>query len=284
MKNFIRSNLAFILWLAGCLGFYLLLFHEAMTVFAVVVIVHLISLIVAFSPLGEWFIRIIDGVRKVEINLEASFINPLFAEVYYEAAKIYPKLSKRLQVYIKDEATINAYAYGSNTIVLTRGALETLDEDQLKGFIAHEVGHLAHQDTKMLLALTIGGGFFSVFYGLFKIIIRILDFFIRLYYVRSFVSLFYVLYLLPLKLIRFVLAKTVWLFQMVSALLIGLGGRSNQYRADEFAWDAGYREHLLSGLYMLHEMNIMNRSSLIERLKAGSPHIASRIARLERMS
>lgn len=283
MKNLVRSNLVFMFWLVGCMGFYLLLFSSVMEVFAVVVIVHLLSLIVALSPAGEWLMRITDGVRKVEIYLEASFINPLFAEVYYEAAKKYPKLSKRVEVFIKDDATINAYTYGSNTIVLTRGALEAMDEDQIKGFIAHEMGHIAHQDTKMLLALTIGGGFFSVFYGLIKLIIRILDFFIRLYHIRSFFSLFYVLYLLPLKFVRFIFAKILWLFQTVSALLIGLGGRSNQYRADEFACEAGYKEHLLSGLYMLHEMNIMDSSTLLERLKAESPHIASRIARLERM-
>jgi len=238
---------------------------------------------VAFSPLGEWILRLIDGVRKVEIYSEASYINPLFAEVYYEAAKKHPKLSKRIQIYIQDDASVNAYAYGSNTIVLTRGALEALDEDQLKGFIAHEIGHIAHGDTKMRLALTIGGGFFSVFYGLLKLIIHILDFFIRFYYVRSFFKLFYVIYLLPIKFVRFIFVKILWLFQTASALLIGLGGRSNQYRADEFACQAGFREHLLSGLYALYQMNIVQKESLIERLTSGSPHIASRIARLEKM-
>jgi len=245
--------------------------------------VHLLSLIVALSPAGEWLLRLLDGVRKVEIYSEVTCIYPLFVEVYFEAAKISPKLSKRIQVYIKDDATINAYAFGSNTIVLTRGALETLDEEQLKGFIAHEFGHLAHGDTRMLLALTIGAGFFSVFYGLARLIIRMLDFFIRFYYVRSFLRLFYVVYLLPLKFVRWILAKLVWLFQTASELLIGLGSRSNQYRADEFARDAGYREQLLSGLYLLHEMNIVQGGSLMERLKSGSPHIAKRIARLERM-
>jgi len=281
MKNFLRSNVVFILWLLGCLCFYLLLFHRVMAALAVVVIVHLMSLIVAFSPLGEWLMCVIDGVRKVEIYSEASYINPLFAEVYYEATKKYPKLSKRIQVYIKDEATINAYAYGGNTIVLTRGALESLDEDQLKGLLAHEFGHLAHGDTRMLLALTIGGGFFSIFYGVLTLIIRVLDFFVGFYYVRSILKLFYVVYLLPIKMIRFVLVKIIWLFQTVSALLIGLGGRSNQYRADEFACEVGYQEQLLSVLYMLHEMNLVQNASLMERLKASSPHVASRIAKLE---
>ena len=283
MKNFLRSNAVFILWLLGCFFFYLLLFHRVMALLAVVVIVHLMSLIVAFSPLGEWLLCIIDGVRKVEIYSEASYINPLFAEVYYEATKKYPKLSKQIQVYIKDEATINAYAYGGNTIVLTRGALESLDEDQLKGLLAHEFGHLAHGDTRMLLALTIGGGFFSIFYGVLRFIIRMLDFFVGFYYVRSILKLFYVVYLLPIKMIRFVLVKIIWLFQTVSALLIGLGGRSNQYKADEFACEVGYQEQLLSVLYLLHEMNLVQNASLMERLKASSPHVASRIAKLERI-
>jgi len=188
-----------------------------------------------------------------------------------------------VQVFIKDDAAVNAYAFGSSTIVLTRGALETFDEDQLRGILAHEFAHLAQGDTKMLLALTIGGGFFSIFYALTRLAIRILDFFIRFYYVRSFFKLFYVVYLLPLKAVRFIFVKVVWLFQTASSLLIGLGGRNNQYRADEFARDAGYREHLLSALYLLHEMNIVNSGKLMERLKSDSPHVASRIAKLERM-
>ena len=288
MKNFLRSNpvcsnLVFILWLVGCMGFYLLLFGSVLDVFFVVVIVHLVSLVVALSPVGEWVMRLFDGVRKVEIYSEVSYIYPLFTEVYYEASKKHHKLSKRIQVYIKDDASVNAYAYGSNTIVLTRGALEVMDEDQLKGLLAHEVGHIALGDTKMLLALTIGGGFFSVFYGLIKLIVRILDFFIRFCYVRSILRLFYVIYLLPIKFVRFILVNLVWLFQTASSLLIGLGSRSNQYKADEFACRAGYREHLLSSLYLLHEMNITGGGSLMERLKSSGPHIASRIARLERM-
>jgi len=284
MKNFVRSNMAFIVWLVLCMSFYFLLFHGAMNVFLVIVIVHLISLTIAFSPLGEWAMRLIDGVRKIEIYGEVSYIYPLFTEVYYEAAKHNPKLSQKIEVFIKDEAAINAYTYGSNTIIITRGALESLGEDQMKGLIAHEFGHLANGDTRIKLALTIGGGFFSIFYVVLNGIIRLLNFFIRVFYFKTLLSLYNLLFVYPLRFIRFVLVKTIWLFQTASALLIGLGSRNNQYRADEFACTAGYKEHLLSSLYALHEMNIIGSASLMEHLKSGSPHIASRIARLERMN
>ena len=186
-------------------------------------------------------------------------------------------------MYIKDEATINAYAYGSNTIVITRGALESFDEEQLKGLLAHEFGHLANGDTRMLLALTIGCGFFSLFYGLIKLIVRVLNFLIRYNFAKSFLHVIHLVYAFVLKMIRFVFVKIMQFMQTISALLIGLGGRSNQYRADEFACEAGYREQLLSALYLLHEMNVVASGSLMERLKSGGPHIASRIARLERM-
>ena len=282
MKMFLRSNVAFVVWLVLCMGFYMLLFHRALGVLAVVVIFHLISLIVAFSPVGEWLMRQMNGVRKVEILSEAGYINPLFAEVYYEASKLYPKISGNVQVFIKDEATINAYAFGTNSIVLSRGALEMLDEDQLKGMLAHEFGHLVSGDTKMLLALTIGNGFFGVIYAVMGLLVRILDFFIQVNLVRSIFSLFHLVYVLPLKSIRFVLVKIILLMQLVSALLIGLGGRNNQFRADEFACEMGYGEHLLSALYLLHEMNMIDDRSWLERLKAGSPLITRRIARLER--
>jgi heat shock protein HtpX len=272
--RFLRSNVAFLIWMAICFGVYLLVFFQALNVLAFVVVLHLISLCVAFSPVGEWFMRVRDKARKIEIASEANYIMPLFNEVYEEALKKYPNLSKRIQLYIKDDTSVNGYAYGSNTIVITCGSPEMMDEEQLKGLFAHEFGHIAGGDTKMLLALVIGNGFFSVFYIIASLLVWGLNYFIKdnekFLYVR-----------IPLQIIRFVFVKFILLIQLLSAALIALGQRGNEYRADEFACEIGYREHILSVLYLLHEMNMTHSQSLAEKLVSTHPLTPKRIARLE---
>jgi len=283
VKHFLRPNAPFMVWMAFIFLIYILLFHRAWNVFAVLVVFHLISLIVAFSPVGEWFMRKMDGVREIETQMELDILDPLFAEVYHEANQKYDYLSCNIELYIKDEADINGYAYGTNTIVLTRGAVEMMDEDQIKGVLAHEFGHLANGDTRMLLALTVGNGFFSIFYMLAGLVNRIINHYLKDTSHIEFLSIHYCAYVLPLKFSRFVLTKTVLLIQLISALLIAVGRRNNEYRADEFACEIGYQEHLRSVLYLLHETNINQKLSFMEKMKSSHPHIAKRINRLEQM-
>ena len=66
------------------------------------------------------------------------------------------------KVYIIPEATPNAFATGRNpdhgSVAVTEGLLSILDREQLKGVIAHELGHIRHRDTLiMVVAATIAG-------------------------------------------------------------------------------------------------------------------------------
>jgi len=55
--------------------------------------------------------------------------------------------------------TINAFAFGKSTLVLTRGSLELLNDDCLKGLIVHEFGHFSHRDTEAILLTTVSNFF-----------------------------------------------------------------------------------------------------------------------------
>lgn len=61
------------------------------------------------------------------------------------------------QVYILEEASINAFAAGqshSNAVIgVTRGALSSLTRDELQGVIAHEFSHILNGDMKLNLRL-----------------------------------------------------------------------------------------------------------------------------------
>ena len=63
------------------------------------------------------------------------------------------------------EKGLNAFAIGTNknncAVVLTEGLIETLDKSELEAVIAHEVAHILHQDTKLMMIVTLLIGFFT---------------------------------------------------------------------------------------------------------------------------
>lgn len=71
---------------------------------------------------------------------------------------------------IIDSPALNAFASGINeksyTVTLTRGIIETLNDEELEGVIAHELMHIRNQDVRLLI-VTI------VFVGIFSFIVQI---------------------------------------------------------------------------------------------------------------
>jgi heat shock protein HtpX len=66
------------------------------------------------------------------------------------------------KIYIIDTQTSNAFATGRNpqnsAIALTKGIMELLNEEELKGVIAHELAHIKNRDTLIAtIAATIAG-------------------------------------------------------------------------------------------------------------------------------
>jgi heat shock protein HtpX len=66
------------------------------------------------------------------------------------------------KIYIIDTQTSNAFATGRNpensAIALTKGIIELLNEEELKGVIAHELAHIKNRDTLIAtIAATIAG-------------------------------------------------------------------------------------------------------------------------------
>lgn len=74
------------------------------------------------------------------------------------------------KIKIIEDAALNAFASGLNkksyTVTLTRGIIEKLDDEELKGVIAHELMHIKNKDVR-LLVITI------IFVGIFSLIVQI---------------------------------------------------------------------------------------------------------------
>ncbi len=59
------------------------------------------------------------------------------------------------RVYILDDYIPNAYSF-KNTIVLSMGLFEVLEEDEILAVAAHELGHIKNRDTKLFPLLAYG--------------------------------------------------------------------------------------------------------------------------------
>jgi heat shock protein HtpX len=69
------------------------------------------------------------------------------------------------KVEIIESPALNAYASGidekSFTVTLTRGIIETLNDDELEGVIAHELMHIRNRDVRLLIISIIFVGIFA---------------------------------------------------------------------------------------------------------------------------
>jgi heat shock protein HtpX len=78
-----------------------------------------------------------------------------FPEVYHRIAPLVGNLSRRMglpmpKLYITPEESPNAFATGRNpqhaSIAFTQGILRLMQDSELEGVVAHELGHVLHRD------------------------------------------------------------------------------------------------------------------------------------------
>ena len=239
----------------------------------IAVYIYSVSIGIMFTPIGENILRLINGVRKLYTKREQEYLIPLFSDVYTEAKAVYPYLANDIEICIIDAMHINAVATGRKTVAVTRGAVDSLSEEELKGFIAHELGHIANGDTRAVLFMTVGNGIYSIFIIAIKKIINLLD--ILLYRIGWLWVIITII-----KLIFYIM---LFYLGYIAQIIIAINSRRNEYRADKFAYEIGFGNDLVEALYLLQGMCISDQSKLVNQLMASHPHIAKRIGTLEAM-
>jgi heat shock protein HtpX len=70
------------------------------------------------------------------------------------------------RVNVIEDGSLNAFASGINkksyTVTLTRGIINTLDDNELEGVIAHELTHIRNRDVRLLIVSIIFVGIFTM--------------------------------------------------------------------------------------------------------------------------
>ena len=244
--------------------------------FLYTMIAYAASIGIALSPIGEAILRLLEELRRPETREEIEYLNDVFGEVYGKAKLQNSRLSENIEVFIIDRMYVNAFAIGRKTVAVTRGALETFSREELKGVLAHELGHISHGDTIGLLLNVVGNGIFSVLI----IFARLILFIVQL--VISTIEENFV-FCIVFQFFRFMLEVFVLVFILIGEIILAINSRNNEYNADRFAGEMGYTEELCSALYLLQKISLPSKTPIIERFRASHPNTANRIERLEAM-
>ena len=244
--------------------------------FLIVFVVYAVSLIIGFSSLGEKFLRLLNRVRPLETKRETEYLQPLFDEVYERAKEKYKRLRK-IEICVIDNMTVNAVALGRRTIAVTKGAIQTFTEEELKAVIGHEIAHLIHGDTMSAMYAMIGNGILSVFVLTARLFLLLLD------WAQSSItgkrSIFSVLMLL----LRLYFEFCIWVVNFGLQVILSVNSRKNEFKADMFSYAIGYDDDMIEALYLLEKISLGDNSTIIQKMIASHPRITLRIKKLEEL-
>ena len=245
-------------------------------------VVYIISITVTLSPFGEWLLRKRLGCDPITDQNVAARITPLFNEVYARAKKEYPSLPDDIAIFMNEDNSPNAFATGRRTVCITRGLLN-MSDDQIRGTLGHEFGHLAHKDTDKVLVISIGNTFITAICILAQIgafITEIMMNIFALFMGRDgiFISIMAALSRL-LTIVLIGLFMKIW--TGLGTLLVNKTSRGNEYQADEFSCRLGYGGGLIA---MLQSLGGCPRpSGLFAALASSHPDTQDRITRISHL-
>jgi len=276
--KFLTSNILYIIWFIIYFTIAWFLLGANGRSFFITAVLYTISISFALSPAGEWVIRKKENCRVPVTEQETEYLLPIFYEVYQQAKTENPKLNGNIKIYISDSVTVNAFAVGRQTVAVTRGALVTFTPEQLRGVIAHELGHITYGHTKALLLSTVGNVFFSISIIVLRAIATFIQSFIGALSEQNPVLI--ILHIASF-LMRIMLEIGLFIFVYLSQILLALNSRTNEIQADNFAYSIGLGYELISALYLLQKISMHQKLTLSEQLMASHPHTADRIHRLE---
>ena len=257
------------------------------------ILLYAVIAFIALSPVGEWILRLTQGCEKIEDPQILSRLEPLFVEVVERAKEKqtdFP-IGNNVNLYIKEDGSENAFALGRNTVCVTTGLLACSDEE-IKGILGHELGHLATHDTDLILLITVGNLIVSAIALFVKIVLIVAQLILTIFtaaiggaeglVMRLFTTVSGFISLIAVQ-------GIMYLWTKLGILMVMKTSRDAEYEADAFSCDLGYSEGLLSffrGL-MGQEYSMVDKGEKIRVFSAlaeSHPSTQKRIARIhERM-
>ena len=246
--------------------------HDGYESLLIVLVIYILSVIIAFSTLGEWILCLMAGARKMTRTDMKIRMIPLLEVIYNKAKRKTPSLTNKIILKVIYTPEPNAYAIGRKTICVTEGLFK-LPDDVIQGVLAHEVAHLAHRHTE--IQLLIGGGNFIVtlLILIMKLVAAIIALFslISGYRQRSF----------GIVVAGMFFAAIIWLWTKFCMLFLMWSVREKEYDADKYATELGYGFELAKGLDAIATSE--PQEPFLKALYSTHPNTHDRIGRLQQM-
>ena len=233
--------------------------------------VVLLYILYTLSPLKVWMMRRREGYRPLG-GVERVRLERLLSEM---------GMDRKLNLYRNGDARANAVTFGFNTVGITDGMMKQASDEELKGVICHEVGHISHYDFVYQVLLFSMESFGSrCLYGIFLIPALVIG---------SMVSA-----LVPaLGFLGEPAGKFWWgLYKLLHFVIYGISrivdvniNKYSEYRCDAYAVRYGCGSGLLSFLYRLKRAEEMRgeRPTFTEYVMSTHPATEKRIVRLEKL-
>lgn len=194
-------------------------------------------------------------------------VKPAFARVC-ENAGVDP--DDYLLVYSKNK-DVNAYVVGGHFITVTAGLVEKLNEDEIAGILAHEMGHIQNKDHNVRLPsyfMTILGHWFL---NICRYTVVITQFLIAFPFIGF-------LFILPTFALTFMIYFLHYFLDMPVNLVTFFGLRNSEYAADEYACKIGLGPELYNGLNTLGDITGCKEAS--HNAYSSHPSIKNRLERI----
>lgn len=233
----------------------------------------LLYILYSLSPLNVWVMQMKEGYKPLGAH-ERVRLERLLAEMGME---------RKLNIYRNRDARMNAVTFGFNTIGLTGGILAAASDEELKGIISHEVGHISHYDfVYQVLLFSMQSLGYRCLYGLFLIPALVF-------------GIIGNLMIAVVPAVRFAvagIAKLWWgIYKLLHHTIYGISRMADvninkyaEYRCDTYAARYGCGEGLLSFLHRLAAAETGGeRPSFTEYVMSTHPATEKWIARLEKL-
>lgn len=279
-----KRNTVFIMFaflvLIGAMGYGFSLYYGSLNIFWTTLVIAFIYTLIQYFAAAKIALGV-NGAKEI-----AKSDNP---RVYRMVENLSITTGMPMpQVYMIDDPAPNAFATGRDPkhahVAVTTGLLDIMDDNELEGVLAHELGHVQNYDIRVMM----------IVFGLVSAIGLIADLFLRMMWFSDSDNR-------PSNPIFLILAVVAAILTPLIALLVQLAvSRQREYLADATgAHTTRYPEGLASALSKLenHSTALRKQNSStahlffanplkgkgIANLFSTHPPIPERIARLQKM-
>lgn len=239
--------------------------------------VFIVLALLMISPIGEFILRLFCGARSIQRTDWDRKAKRALDAVYEAAADKGLTLPQNVKLYFVYSPLQTSFSFGRKTICLSAGLLDA-NEQTIEAYLAHEFGHIKYLDSTMVLLANAGNIPWLLIGSVLRLLSRGLRFF----------SMFNRFRLMGLLLFLFsaflyIPRAVVWLFLLLTRLILSIGNRRKEYEADAFCVRLGYGRELRSALLTADVDAQTNPRELWQSLIASHPGAYDRVGRIDHM-